>query len=251
MLGTPEWLSGTDPNAAPHNLDLPWDHPDNYWGQFMRRLTAQYAGRIDEWIIWNEPDIWHNESGMEQWNGSVEQYYQLVKVAYQAAKASNPNSKIILAGLTYWWDAQFGREQYFKRFLRVASQDPTAWDNGFYFDVANIHLYGNPRDLVDVPKLFRKYMQEYGLDKPIWVSETNAVPWDDAGVKLSRDSYRVSMDEQASYLIQAFASAIASGAERISVYKMQDDSTGPAPSLTGWLGPIRAPRLGLATRLIR
>ncbi len=227
VLGTPEWLAGTDPNAAPHNLDLPWDHPDNYWGYFMRRLTAQYAGRIDEWIIWNEPDIWNNNNKMEQWNGSVEQYYQLVKVASQAARASNPNSKIILAGLTYWWDQQFGREQYFKRFLRVASQDPTARANGFYFDVANIHMYGNPHDLVDVPNLFKRIMREYELDKPIWVTETNAVPWDDAGVRLGRDSFRASMDEQASYLIQAFASAIGAGVDRVSVYKMQDDFDRP------------------------
>lgn len=227
VLGTPPWLSGTDPNAAPQNLDLPFDHPDNYWGQFMRRLVAQYAGRIDEWIIWNEPDIWHNNSHMQQWNGSVEQYYQLVKVACQAAKVSNPNSRIILAGLTYWWDQQFGREQYFRRFLRVASQDPTASGNGFYFDVVSLHLYGNPRDLVEVPRLFRKIMEEYGLEKPIWVNETNAVPWDDAGIRLSRDSYRATMDEQASYLIQAFASALAAGVERISVYKMQDDLDRP------------------------
>jgi hypothetical protein len=167
---------GTDPNAAPQNLDLPWDHPDNYWGQFMRRLTAQYAGRIDEWIIWNEPDIWNNQSKMEQWNGSVEQYYQLVKVAYQAAKSANPDCRIILAGLTYWWDQQFGREQYLRRFLNVASNDPTARAKGFYFDVASLHLYGNPRDLYDVPLYFKKVLQQFGLNKPIWITETNVTP---------------------------------------------------------------------------
>ena len=227
VLGTPPWLSGPDPNAAPQNLDLPFDHPDNYWGQFMRRLVAQYAGRIDDWIIWNEPDIWNNDSGLQQWNGSVEQYYQLVKVAYQAARSVNPNSRIILAGLTYWWDRQFGREQYLRRFLNVASQDPTARANGFYFDVVSLHLYGNPRDLFDVPIYFKRLLREYDLEKPIWINETNAVPWDDVGVRLTRDSYRATMDEQGSYLIQAFASALAAGVERISVYKMQDDVDRP------------------------
>lgn len=227
VLGTPPWLSGTDPNAAPRNLELPFDAPDNYWGQFIRRLVAEYRGRVDDWIIWNEPDVWNNSSGLQQWNGSVEQYYQMVKVAYQAAKSANPNSRIVLAGLTYWWDQQFGREQYFRRLLNVASHDPTARANGFYFDVASLHLYGNPRDLYDVPRLYRQVMQEYGLEKPIWINETNAVPWDDAGVRLGRDSYRASMDEQASYLIQAFASGLAAGVDRISVYKMQDDVDTP------------------------
>lgn len=227
VLGTPPWLAGTDPNAAPRNLDLPFDHPDNYWGQFIRRLAAQYAGRIDDWIIWNEPDIWNNNTGMQQWNGSVEQYYLLVKVAHQAIKSANPSGRVILAGLTYWWDEAFGREQYFRRFLNVASHDPTARANGYYFDVASLHLYGNPRDLYDVPRLFRKLMQEHGLQKPIWINETNVVPWDDAGVQRTRDSFRASMDEQASYLIQAFASALAAGVERVSVYKMQDDTRRP------------------------
>ena len=223
VLGTPPWLSGNDPNAAPRNLDLPYDSPDNYWGQFIRRLVAEYRGRVDEWIIWNEPDVWNNSTGLQQWNGSVEQYYQLVKVAYLAAKSANPNARIILGGLTYWWDQQFGREQYLRRFLRVAAQDPSARQHGFYFDVVSLHLYGNPQDLYDVPIQFRQIMREFELDKPIWINETNAVPWDDAGARQARDAYRVTMDEQASFLIQAFASALAAGVQRISVYKMSDD----------------------------
>ncbi|HEX2987790.1 MAG TPA: hypothetical protein VHS06_06425 [Chloroflexota bacterium] len=227
VLGTPQWLAGPDPNAAFPNLNLPYDSPDNYWGQFMRRLVAQYAGRIDDWIIWNEPDIWNNSANNQQFNGSVEQYYQMVKVAYQAAKSVNPKSRIVLAGLTYWWDQAFGREQYFHRFLNVAKQDPTARANGFYFDVAAIHLYGNPQDLYDVTLLFKKMMREVDLDKPVWINETNVVPHDDGGVVLGRDSYRASMEEQASYIIQAFACAMAAGDDRISVYKMQDDTDRP------------------------
>jgi len=227
VLGTPSWLAGPDPNAAFRNLDLPYDSPDNYWGQFMSRLVAQYAGRIDDWVIWNEPDIWNNDGANQQFNGSVEQYYQMVKVASQAAKAANPKSRIVLAGLTYWWDAAFGREQYFHRFLNVAKQDPTARANGFYFDVAALQLYGNPQDLYDVTLLFKKMMREVDLDKPVWITETNVVPHDDGGIRLNRDSYRASMDEQGSYMIQAFASAMAAGAERISAYKMQDDLNRP------------------------
>jgi len=89
--------------------------------------------------------------------------------------------------------------------------------------VASLHLYGNPQDLFTVPIYFKQMMREYDLDKPIWINETNAVPWDDAGAKQKRGGYRVTMDEQASYLIQAFASALAAGVERISVYKMSDD----------------------------
>ena len=58
VLNTPGWASTNgSPNGVPRNLYLRWDDPENYWGQFMKRLAKIYAGRIDRWIIWNEVDI--------------------------------------------------------------------------------------------------------------------------------------------------------------------------------------------------
>ncbi len=223
LIGTPGWAGGDHPNDVPANLYLPFDARDNHWGQFVAKIVSRYRGRIDDWIIWNEPDVWNDDNQARQWNGSVEQYYQLVKVASQAARASNPNSRIILAGLTYWWDKQYDREQFFQRFLETADRDPSARANGYYFDVATLQLYNNPRSLFELPIYFRQLMRDHDLEKPIWINETNAVPWDDDAARLSRGFFRVTLDEQASYLIQAFASALAGGVERIAAYKMRDD----------------------------
>ena len=61
---TPQWATST-PNTArptnvPANLYLPFDDPKNYWGQFMYRLAKRYAGQINTWIVWNEPDLYSN-----------------------------------------------------------------------------------------------------------------------------------------------------------------------------------------------
>ena len=82
IVNTARWAS-TDgsPNGVPRNLYLPWDHHDNYWGQFVRKLAEHYRGRIDIWIIWNEVDIHHGS--WSTWNGSLEDYVQLQKVAYR------------------------------------------------------------------------------------------------------------------------------------------------------------------------
>ena len=72
--------------GVPRGLYLPIDDPNNLWAAFVRKVVKRYAGRIDHWIIWNEPDIEPPDDGI-QWGGTVADYYQLVKVAYQARQA--------------------------------------------------------------------------------------------------------------------------------------------------------------------
>ena len=63
--------------------------------------------------------VWSDENHARQWTGSLEQYYRLLKVGYLAAKSANPRATVLMAGMTYWWDAAYGREQYFQRLLRL------------------------------------------------------------------------------------------------------------------------------------
>src|SRR4029077_10894466 len=120
----------------------------------------------------------------------------------------------------------YGREQYFEQVLRLASADPTAAENNWYFDGAVLQLYNDPRGLFDAPRIFQDIMRAHGLvkPKPIWVNETNVVPWDDPVAPLTRAHFRATQEEQANYLVQAMAYGLASGIERVAVYKMLDDS---------------------------
>ena len=121
LANAPDWANGGQGTAGvPQGLYLPYNDANNLWGQFVHRIVSLYKGRIDHWIIWNEPDVWDPGHPGYTWAGSVEDYYQLLKVGYLAAKEANPQCTIHLAGLTFWWDAEHGREQYFNRFLNVA-----------------------------------------------------------------------------------------------------------------------------------
>ncbi len=129
VLHTPPWAArnGGDPAVSPpHNLELPFDDPQNYWGQFMARLAREYAGAIDTWIIWNEPEFC--------WTGTVAEFAQLQRVAYQAVKAGNPNATVILTGTTYWQDHEKGRTLFLERlldqFARDAGVDPLSEGDG-------------------------------------------------------------------------------------------------------------------------
>ncbi len=223
---TPQWATSTpqhpQPTNVPANLYLPFDDPKNYWGQFMYKLASHYAGQINTWVIWNEPDLYNNQI-LYTWDGSISDMYQLVKVAYLAVKKANPNAKVVLPGLTYWMDKENARPLYLARFMEAASHDPTAAANGDYFDIVDVHQYTNPLNIYNAIQLYQRAMDLYGVSKPIWVGESNVVPYDDPMNPLP-PTLRATMDQQASYIIQAFALARAAGAERMSIYKLVDEA---------------------------
>src|SRR5262249_40612869 len=46
LLNTPDWAAANPqdgPRSVPKNLDLPWDHPQNYWGRFVEQVARDYA----------------------------------------------------------------------------------------------------------------------------------------------------------------------------------------------------------------
>jgi hypothetical protein len=226
IIYTPVWAA-PDPrraprNVVPRNLHLDWNDPDNYWGRFSGQLAARYRGLVDHWIIWNEPDLYDHGS---RWffDGSFEDYYQLLKVAYQSIKANNPRAKVILAGMAYWFDKGFNRPPYLASLLEVAARDPTARRNNWYFDAVSVHAYSNPLNSYAMPMVMKRILEERGISKPVWIVESNAVPVDDPKAPTKPGAFRASQDEQASYIIQSFAMGIAAGVERHAVYKMLDE----------------------------
>jgi len=221
VTNPPAWA--TRNGSVPSGLNLPIDDPKNYWAAFMHKLAATYAGRVDHWIIWNEPDFDPQHYANSSWGGTEDEFYLLTKDADLAAKAANPNAKIIFAGTIYWTDVLLNRKLFLDRVLdRATAIDPTAPANGYYFDAVDIHIYSSPYQLLTTTQAYRSVLAHYGLDKPIWVSEMNVVPWNDPASSVPRGGFRATLDEQASYIIQAFALARVAGLARAAVYKMVD-----------------------------
>jgi hypothetical protein len=233
LMNTPGWAGDGSPHDPPRGLDLPLDHPDNTWATFTRQMAERYRGRIEHWVLWNEPDIWDPASPTYTWNGSLEQFYRLQKVGYLAIKQVNPEARVSLAGLTYWWDYFYQRQQYFERFLELGDRDPQAAVHGYFFDAAVLHLYNEPEGLYRAPTLFRTLMAQRSLSKPIWINETNVAPWNDPINPMPRADFRATLDEQASYIIQAFAWGLVGGAEHISVYPFSDGEAPPGSEMMG------------------
>lgn len=234
---SPAWATDGLPGCGvPRGLDLPVDDSGNLWAAFVRRTVQMYAGRINRWVIWNEPDIVPGTYGVE-WCGSVEEYYQLLKVAYLAANQANPDVKIHLAGTTTWHD-----KDYLRKLLTVATQDPTGAEHGFYFDVATVHIYFQTETVPTIINETRATMTRFGLEKPIWVNETNASPDLDPLWPLDRLCWRVDLEEQAAFLLQSFALSLVNGAQRVAVYKWLDNDLPPGGEPFGVLRPDHSRR---------
>jgi hypothetical protein len=217
ILNTPRWASiDGSSNGVPKNLYLPYNHPDNYWGQFTRLMAQHYKGRIDTWIIWNEVDI--AAGPWSTWTGSTADYVQLLKVAYLSIKAGNPKANVVPFGAAWWYD--YGATV--NRMLDIIASDPDAKRNNHYMDAANLHLYSRSSDIPRVVNWYRDQLRAHGLNKPIWIGESNAIPYDDPNWPASKENFRASMDEQASYIVQSMATYLALGVDRMSVNRMTD-----------------------------
>jgi hypothetical protein len=218
VLHTPPWASDShSPNAVPKGLYLPYDHPQNLWGQFMKELAKKYAGRVDTWIIWNEVDI--PDGQWRVWDGSMEDYVELLAVAYQAVKAGNPKARVAHYGSPWWYDKGAG----LKNFFDILQQRPDAAANNYFFDIGNMHLYSRASDIPQVVPWYRDQLDLRGLpQKPIWIGETNVIPYDDPQWPASKAGFRASLDEQANYIVESFATYLAMGVERVGVNRLID-----------------------------
>jgi serine/threonine-protein kinase len=239
---TPGWAQANPDQgerSPPRNLDLAFDDPNNYWGQFVYQTVKFYAGRVDEWVIWNEPEFKPNDAGAggsTTWLGSDAEFAQLLKVAYLAAKKANPNATVSFPGTSYWIDQTAGRPQFYDRLLQILRSDPDAAHYNFYHDVVALNLYRAPDDLLRVYEVFKTIQTRYRVDKPVWLTESNAMPTDDK--KLGNcdhggDAIKTTLEEQASFSIQAFAMAAATSYNRIGFYQMIDANPCAEPAVWG------------------
>jgi hypothetical protein len=240
---TPTWAANNPEHGSrsvPKNLNLSFDDPNNFFGQYVFHTAKYYTGQIDQWIVWNEPEFKPGDPGAGgsfTWLGSDEEFAQLMKVGYLAVKKANPNAVVSFPGTSYWIDANSNRTQFYERILRILAKDPSAATNNYFHDAVALNLYRAPDDVYRVYGVFKTIQKQFGIDKQIWLTETNAMPSDDTAIpcadKHSNEAIKTTMDQQAAYAIQSLALAAAAGYSRIEFYQMVDANPCAEPALWG------------------
>lgn len=257
VIGTPEWAAAVPElktgTSVPRGLDEPVfvddpegaservPNPENPWGHFMYWLAREFAGLLDVFVVWNEVEIPATGSNAlyNTWAGTAAEYYRLLAVAHEAVTTANPAANVVTSPYSYFKDQEEGRGQRLPWLEEFG--DAVRANGAHVFDAFALNLYRNPHDLWDrmhggAPQLlskadtvgFRRRLDEMGaVGTPVWLSEINAMPYDDelpgwsAGAK--NDGFRITQDEQASYVLQAYATALCAGYERVFFQALQDD----------------------------
>jgi hypothetical protein len=238
---TPGWAAADldqGQRSPPRNLDLPFDDPSNYFGQYVYRTVKFYAGHIDSWVIWNEPDFHPDDAGAggsTTWLGSDEQFAQLLKVGYLAAKRANPDALVSFPGTSFFVDRNAGRPQLYDRVLDILARDPSALEHNWYHDVVSLNLYRNPDSVYRVYQEIKDIERAHGLDRPLWLTETNAMPSNDSQISCPHadDAIPTTLDQQADFAPQAFALGAAAGYSAMEVYQMVDADACAQPAVWG------------------
>ncbi len=146
---------------------------------FVRALVERYDGDgvddmpglerpIKYWEVLNEPEAQSvEEDGRIKcfFQGSGSDYYDLLKATYEAIKEADPEAKVVIGGLATLQGR--GAEEFLREVLELGG--------GEYFDIAAVHSYGDEMDDFNVGEL-KALLKEYGLEKPIWVTEVGPKP---------------------------------------------------------------------------
>jgi hypothetical protein len=192
----PAWASGSSSSNVPRD-------PADY-AHFMRYLSGTLGLGVDAYEVWNEPNL------QRFWSTgpNAAAYTKLLRAAYPAIKAGNPNAKVIFGGVS-GNDYPFIEKAY------------AAGAKG-YFDVMATHPYtycgstgpSSVRRGSDgriTPDSFTGYrevrasMAKRGDVKPIWFTEFG---WNTATGKCNPGAGMwqggVSEAQQAQYLYQAY-----------------------------------------------
>ena len=127
--GAPPWTSKKPRGLV--NYESIYNQPDkpgalDAWSKYVRTTVSHFKGRINHWEIWNEP--W----AANFFSGTPEEFGEIIKRGYQAAKEADPHCFIISANSVAHSNAS---DKWTPAVLKAIGTD--------FFDALSVHDY-NP-----------------------------------------------------------------------------------------------------------
>lgn len=189
------------------------DAPDlTAWEEYVSAVATRYAGRVQAWEMWNEP----NSSNF--FTGSSSDYVDVVNAASEAIRAADPHAKIILGGLA-GSDTSFLREVL--PHIGVGSIDAIAIHP--YRVIGDTFTY-KPEEIedglntlaVDIDNVIAELERDGFSDMPIWFTEFG----------YPTHAHGLTQKQQAQYLSRAYIIALSSKhVQKIFWYSLIDAGT--------------------------
>ena len=208
---------------------------------FVGKAAAQYKGSVAYWEFLNEP-LWVPDFCLPKKGGyTVETYLALLKGAAAAIRSANPGAKI-LGGLAIQSEIVFGDE-----FVKAGGLD--------YVDIFNLHPYAGtriPETFIPDMERIRRVMDEYGVQKPIWATETAYygideypyLPWQPPVNHFAANRLLKNEQQAGDYIVRFSTIMLAYGVEKIFWHEpvVDDANKGITDIENLFIGPGGLPR---------
>jgi hypothetical protein len=196
---SPEWSHpGRKGSVCPDDLC------DLY--RFMKAASKHYAGKVQSWEIWNEPEV-------EFWPDLSDRFSGYAKAAYLGMKDGNRKAVITDCALCVGVSP----------FSRAIFQSGI----GDYSEIFAWHVYLKPSEYAGVLNKYIDMLHEYGADnRPAWLTESGIVIKGSEGEdkRLLGASDQVT---QCRFIPRSLASSLAAGDARHFFFVLPDYKEGP------------------------
>lgn len=210
VANTDEFLPNEEAEAKGRDEYIPGYRCNPYdWAEYQRWVRAMVErydgdGRKDMpgltipvtyWEVMNEPDLPGSDT-LDFYKEGSDEYYTLLRRTAKAIRRSDNDANIVIAGAA---GPYVNQEGYFMDFYyNLFTDHPQAKK---YFTIGNMHHVSKATENDFNVNVYQTMLDEFSIDKPIWVTE--------AGAEGS------SATEQKQYIQSATGEAIQAGAERI------------------------------------
>jgi hypothetical protein len=204
--------------------------------EYIRALVERYDGDgkddapnspvVNHWELYNEPDI-RGSYGIHGWGYNGIEYAEMLALLYPTIKQANPNAKVLLGGIASDWFVDSAKNPGL--FVRGFLDDVLANGGGHFFDIMNFHGYpafakdwtdNHGPGLYEKTEYIRAKLQEYGLDKPIMITESG---WHSGefvdGVAVHNSG---TPELQARYVVALYSQSLAQDVQALIFWMLSD-----------------------------
>lgn len=159
VLSHPPAWAATRPELKGYGGSPSPPKDDAAWRTYVRTVVERYAGRVEAYEVWNEPNL------TQFFTGTPQELAALTASASEEIRAADPAALVVSAGFSA---RTAGSQPFFQAY--VDAMDPAT------IDVLGIHIYPYPGDgpesMLTMVDEFRALAEAAGLgDKPMWNTE--------------------------------------------------------------------------------
>ncbi|MCL1955333.1 MAG: beta-galactosidase [Brevinematales bacterium] len=204
------------PDQKGHDYIPPERMPD--FLNYVRKTVEYFKGRVGAWCIWNEP----NSSRF--WNGTVDEYAELIRQAADAIKETD--SDVIVLGGAFNRNVTGLPKKMINRLFESGAMENV--------DAVAFHPYEiSANRSLKLYKQFEEIVNQYGYKDKIWITEVGYPTGGWYPTKVSEEKFPLRV-------VKTFALLAAGGARRLFWYQMFDSSNPSKSNSEDFFGLVRS-----------